>query len=108
MLDLDGDTDTDVSAINATAVTALGGRGNDIINAANVTSYFLDLHGGLNDDTLVGGNRADVLAGEEDRDYIFSRDSVADVVQGGSGLEDSATIDVFDQTQMTGVEHPSF
>lgn len=107
-LDLDGDTDTDVSAIKATLVRAFGGRGDDFINAGGVTSYSVELHGGLDDDSLIGGNGFDLLAGEENDDFIFSRDGLADAVQGGSGTNDSAIIDFADQAGMSGVEKPSF
>jgi Ca2+-binding RTX toxin-like protein len=77
------------SAINK----ILGGNGNDYIFGGGNNDI---LEGGANDDqimggdgndTLTGGSGADQLFGEAGNDTLFGRDSIADLLDGGSGTD---------------------
>jgi Ca2+-binding RTX toxin-like protein len=68
----------------------IGGAGDDYIVG---TAADNKLTGNGGDDTLVGGLGKDQLRGNAGNDTLFSRDSIADFLDGGSGSADRAKRD---------------
>jgi Ca2+-binding RTX toxin-like protein len=64
----------------------LGGSGNDAITAAGA-GHAVTLRGGGGSDTLTGSAFADRLFGDGGDDWFYSRDGVADTLDGGSGTD---------------------
>ncbi len=69
-----------------------GGAGNDSLSGENGNDT---LFGETGNDTLIGGRGNDSLDGAGGNDRIFNRDSFADVVTGGAGV-DTAEVDGLD------------
>jgi len=78
----DGDQDITLSGTQ-TAVTYLGGAGNDTLDATAATKK-LTLKGGVGNDHVIGGAGADLLFGDDGTDTLEGRDGV-DQMTGGNG-----------------------
>jgi Ca2+-binding RTX toxin-like protein len=70
----------------------IAGNGGDDLIAGSGSNDFLDggagndtLDGGLGNDILVGGDGVDAMLGGLGTDYLYSRDGVVDLVDGGDG-----------------------
>jgi Ca2+-binding RTX toxin-like protein len=75
------------------AVTVDAGSGDDKIVGGDEADTFF---GGLGNDTLDGAAGADAVDGQEGDDTLTARDGAADLVRGGAGTADSATVDAVD------------
>jgi|tagenome__1003787_1003787.scaffolds.fasta_scaffold20755079_1 hypothetical protein len=102
VVNLDGDTDADVTVVNDTpaSVQLEGRRGNDVISgqgfgSQGATHLNLKLLGGDQDDTIFGGLGADVISGDAGADNLQTVDGVADTVSGGAD-GDRADVDALD------------
>lgn len=73
------------SGISKVVVYALAG--NDLVNASTVTSFPVELIGGLGNDSLVGGSQGDLLLGNSPGDYAlgYGGDTGNDSLTGNAG-----------------------
>lgn len=71
----------DVNKVQAIRINGLAG--NDTIDASAVSKH-CEIHGGLNNDRIVGSSVTDTLFGEEGNDRIFGKGG-SDIIYGGSG-----------------------
>lgn len=69
-----------------TQIIAIGGAGNDFIDASGVTDIPIDFQGGAGNDTFTGGGGDDVIVGNEGND-ILSGGGGNDQIGGGVGSD---------------------
>jgi Ca2+-binding RTX toxin-like protein len=80
-----GDTQRFLAATNRTiSINTLGG--NDYVNAFGLTAAAVNVNGGAGDDTIIGGERGDVLNGGGGNDLIFGFGG-NDRIDGGAGSD---------------------
>jgi Ca2+-binding RTX toxin-like protein len=113
-IDLNGDGDYDVGMTQAGLVKVVGTGGSDRIDASGVSTFPVQLHGGVGADVLIGGTRNDTLYangtntyfGDHESDLLFggagadtlsAKDDSADSVYGGADY-DGAQVDPADTT----------
>ena len=87
--DASGVTAGDVSYTTAVLTgdaTLVGGAGDDLLNASNVTTATVDIEGNEGADTLVGGDLGDTLSGGDGTDTLSGGDG-QDVLTGGDGID---------------------
>jgi hypothetical protein len=87
-IDLDMDGDTDIGMTDAGVVEVFGNGGRDTLDARGAP-YTVFLHGGTNDDILIGGLRGgNWLEGGANNDLLSSNlNNLADVVDGTTGFD---------------------
>ena len=113
-IDLNGDGDYDLGMTQAGLVKVVGTGGADRIDASAVSTFPVQLHGGVGADVLIGGTRNDTLYangtntyfGDHESDLLFggagadtlsAKDDSADSVYGGADY-DGAQVDPADTT----------
>ncbi len=61
------------------------GKGNDVVDASKL-NLFIELHGGIGDDTLIAGTAGSILDGSDGNDVLTGGNG-ADLITGGKGSD---------------------